>query len=343
MKEEKLLVWLPSPLGDAIMCTPALRALREARPDDKIFFICSKSVREVLTPCDYCDGWIEPVKNVFELVGKLRGFKFDSAVLFKNSFSCALIVFLAGIKKRVGYKRDGRGFLLSDYRLPRKLANGKYEPYPMMKYYLELLEKIGIRESNTEMELSVSSKCENELVRKLPEISNVEGGMAILVPGGAFGPSKCWPSKYFAELADELVDRYGFKVVVSVAPNDFEMKIATEICDNSKSTLINLAQSPLSLAELKALFVKADIVVCNDTGPRHIAVALKRKVVSLFGPNDPVWTDSKYGGEIQIVADVECSPCLKPVCYKDDHYCMKSITVEKVLEAVESLLKDSRE
>ena len=99
----------------------------------------------------------------------------------------------------------------------------------------------------------------------------------------------------------------------------------------------------MTLGQLKALIASADLVITNDTGPRHIAVALKRKVVSLFGPNDPAWTDTGYQKEIQIVADVECAPCAKPTCKMDTHLCMESITAETVLDAAKQILNSQSE
>jgi heptosyltransferase-2 len=89
---------------------------------------------------------------------------------------------------------------------------------------------------------------------------------------------------------------------------------------------------------LKVLFSIADLVISNDTGPRHIAAAFGRKVITLFGPNDPAWTDTGYENEIQIVGDVPCAPCGKPVCRKSEHLCMQAITVEMVCNAAKKLL-----
>lgn len=167
------------------------------------------------------------------------------------------------------------------------------------------------------------------------------GPVVVLVPGGAFGPSKCWPSERFAQTADRLITNYNATVVISVGPDLFEKQIAGEICDSSRHKLINLAERPVNLDELKTLFSRADLVISNDTGPRHIAIALRRKVITLFGPNDPAWTDSDYENEIQIVGNVPCAPCQKPVCKKSRHLCMEAITVEMVCNAAKKLLENS--
>ncbi len=336
MQYENILVWLPSPLGDAVMATPALRALRRGYKDSRITFVANKVVAEALSPSEFYDEWLILQGGFFKQIKSIRNGRYDCAILFKNSFSCALKIFLSGIKERVGYNRDMRGALLTKTLSPPKKPDGSFLPRPMMLYYLELLSCIGIEDSDTSMTLSVSDKDDKSLDEKLGAKLDKDKKLAIVVPGGAFGPSKCWPTKNYAELCDTLIQEHNCLAVVSVAPN--EKEISEAICNQAKNELIDLAQTPLSLGELKALFKRADIVITNDTGPRHFAVALDRKVVTLFGPNDPVWTDSKHKLEIQLVANTDCSPCGNPVCKRDKRLCMESITVEKVIEAVKELL-----
>jgi heptosyltransferase-2 len=133
-----------------------------------------------------------------------------------------------------------------------------------------------------------------------------------------------------------------------------EKQIAAKICASSKSSLraqrsnlkhkiINLAERPLTLGQLKSLFSIADLIISNDTGPRHIAVALQRKIVTLFGPNNPAWTDTGYENEIKIVGTAPCAPCHKPVCKKAQHFCMEAITVDMVYAAAQKLLENNRD
>jgi tRNA A-37 threonylcarbamoyl transferase component Bud32 len=176
----------------------------------------------------------------------------------------------------------------------------------------------------------------------LPEAVNANGPVVILVPGGAFGTSKCWPSERFAQTADRLIEKYNATIVISVSPHPSEKQIAKEICASSRNKLINLGDRSLNPGELKALFSIAELVISNDTGPRHIAIALGRKVVSLFGPNDPAWTETDCKNEIQIVGNVYCGPCAKPKCKKSEHLCMSSITAEMVCKTAKELLEDKR-
>jgi len=339
MHQDKILIWLPSPMGDAILSTPALRAIREHFKSAKITFLADRVVRDVLSPSVFNDDWLEAdTKNPFALTGKLEKHKFTHAILFKNSFGSALTVFLAGIKMRTGYVRDGRGILLTDKLYPPKMPNGKYRPQSMIDYYLAIASWLGAESNDRTLQINVTEKDKTELKTQLGEIFNTNAPVVVLVPGGAFGPSKYWPADRFAKTADWLSENHNAKVVVSVAPVKAEKKIAQQICSASKSKLINLAEKPLGIGQLKALFAVAQLVICNDTGPRHIATALGKKVITLYGPNDPVWTQTGYENEVQIIGRAPCAPCLKPNCDKPRHLCMESITVQRVCQAADRML-----
>ena len=355
MQDDKfdILVWLPSPMGDAILSTPALRAIRRRFGSSRITFLANQVVRSVLTPCDFNDAWIEPARNPFAIAAQLKPHKFTHAILFKNSFAAALTVFLARIPHRVGYDREMRGPLLAEKLYPPRLPNGKFKPASMLDYYLAIAARLGAETTDRRLELQIDTKDEQTLLAKLPQLADSESPIAVLVPGGAFGPSKCWPSEYFAQTADWLVENYKAAVVISVAPDPLEKQAAAEIAaaaglslrakrSNLKDKLINLAEHPLSLGELKALYSAAEIVITNDTGPRHIAIALNRKLITLFGPNDPAWTETDYENEIQIVGNVPCAPCTKPTCRKPQHLCMQSITPQTVCLAAKELLDGRR-
>lgn len=339
---DKILVWLPSPMGDAILCTPALRAIRKRFESCVISFLAGPVVREILSPGKFNDVWLEQKSsNPFAIARKLGAEKFSHAILFKNSFASALAVLLAGVPVRTGYAREGRGLLLTDKLYPAKLSGSKFKPNSMVDYYLAIAAWLGADTTDRSTELIVDPESGMKLKVKLPEIAGAKGPIVVLVPGGAFGPSKCWPSARFAQTADQLICDYNATVVVSVSPDPAEKQIAAEICESSKHKLISLADSPLGLDELKSLYSAADLVITNDTGPRHIAIALRRKVVTLFGPNDPAWTDTGYENEIQIVGEAPCAPCAKGVCKKPEHLCMEAITTEMVYEAAKKLLRDN--
>ncbi len=335
---EKILVLLPSPLGDAVLSAPALGAIRRRYADDSIFFLAGRTTRQLLSPSPFCDGWIETGdEGAISLARRLRREGFSMAVLFKNSFGSALVSFLAGIPKRVGYAREGRSLLLTDRIRPAKSA-GKYQPAPMIDYYLALTALLGCATDDRQLRLQINPDDSASLSAKLGDVMSADRPVVILVPGGAFGPSKCWPAERFARVADRLIEKYDAAVIVSVAPNEPEKLIAADICRLAEGSLYSLADTPLSMGELKALFAGADLVIANDTGPRHIAIALGRKIITLFGPNDPAWTQTGYKDEIQIAGTADCVPCAKPTCKMPQHICMESISVDAVCLAAEKML-----
>jgi heptosyltransferase-2 len=339
-KSEKILVWLPSPLGDAILCTPALSAIRESFRTSRISFFAKNIVRDVLTPCNFNDEWLQHTSsNPFSIAAMLKEKKFDKAILFKNSFASALAVFLAGISSRIGYIRDGRGFLLSEKLHPPKTDNGIFKPFPMIDYYLAIASWLGADITNRKLTLEILPEDKETLLKKLPDINKDNNPVIIMVPGGAFGPSKCWPSDRFSKTADWLVSNYNAKIIISVAPMQTEIKIAEEISKQCSSPLINTAERSLSIGQLKALYSLADLVICNDTGPRHIAIAFGRKVITMFGPNDPAWTETGHEDEIKIIGPASCAPCAKPFCKQKEHTCMESITVEQICKTAVKLLE----
>lgn len=323
-------------MGDAVLCTPALRALRGHFSDAQITFLANVVVKNILSPNNFCDNWIEQKgDNPFAIAKTLRPHKFTHAVLFKNSFASALTCFLAQIPVRIGYSRQGRGIFLTEKLYPAR-SGGKFKPNSMLDYYLAIASWLGADTANRKLSLDIDNSDENSLIQKIPSLKESPQPLVIFVPGGAFGPSKCWLPQRFALLADRLVDKYNAKIIISVSPQ--EKYIADAICENAKNQLINLGHTPVSLGQLKSLFNKAALVITNDTGPRHIALAFKRKVVTLFGPNDPAWTDTGSADEIKVVADVPCAPCAKPQCKKEEHHCMNWITVDMVFGASEKLL-----
>jgi len=339
-KKYEILVWLPSPMGDVILCTPALRAIRRHFKSTRISFLANEVVRNILSPSRFNDTWIHlHSKNPFAIAKILKEHNFTHAVLFKNSFASALAVSLAGIPERIGYAREGRGFLLTEKLYPLKLSAAKFKPLSMLDYYIAIPAMLGADTADSNLELHANPQENKTLQIKFPEIAESKGPIVVIVPGGAFGLSKCWLSERFAQTADWLISNYKATVFISVSPATHEKRIAKEICKVSRAKLINLADRPVSLGELKSLFSIADLVITNDTGPRHIATALQRKVITLFGPNDPAWTETGYENEIKIVGDAPCAPCAKPVCKESEHLCMQSITVDMVCDAAKNLLE----
>jgi len=335
--KETILVWLPSPMGDTILATGALRALRAHFSKARITYYGSDMTRQLLTPCPWYDDWLEQTSPI-KAISRLKAHGLTQVIFFKNSFGSALTCFLARIPTRVGYARDHRSWLLTHKLKPSRGPNGAFKPRSMVDYYVELCSFQGVPCQDRMPALNVSPEDRDAVNSKLPDLAHTSGPLIILVPGGAFGPSKCWPTASYAQLADKLYDSHRARLVLSVSPSESERAISRDIVGRCTCPVTDLGNTPLTLGQLKALFEQADLVVSNDTGPRHMAIALKRRVITLFGPNDPKWTDTGYVHETQIMAPSACVCCQKPVCKQPDQHCMDTITADSVHQtAIESL------
>lgn len=335
---KKILVWLPSPLGDAVLSTPALAAIRTHFGRESITFLSSPSVKAFLEPTPLCNAWIENKGSFLSIVKQIKSQQFDISILLKNSFGSALAVFLSRIPQRIGYAREVRSIMLTNSLKPEK-QNGKFKPVSIIDYYLNLARLAGADIAEQKISVGITDRDREIFSTTFPEVRKSLHPVVILVPGGAFGPSKLWPPERFGELADRLYERYKACVVLSVAPTHQEIAISNQIQQYATYPLLSLSTRPLKPGPLKAMFERADLVIANDTGPRHIAAALDKKIITLFGPNNPVWTQTDYANEIKIIGKAECVPCDKPRCRQKEHTCMLSISVEQVLSAAEQMLR----
>ena len=330
-------------MGDAILSTAALKAMRKHFASDHITFFASPVVRQALSPTTLADAWLDyNSRNPFVIARELSKYNFTHAVLFKNSFLCAMSAFLARIPERIGYARDCRSLFLTQKLYPPKNPDGSFKPISVVDYYIAITASLGATAFDKFPVLDFDPAAKISLLEKLPALKNRSGPLVVLVPGGAFGPSKLWPSERFAATADYLIEKYNAQIVISVAPNEFEKAIANNIRSSAKHELIDLSACPVSLGQLKALIAQADLVITNDTGPRHIAIALGKKLITLFGPNNPLWTATGYAYETQLVGQYPCVHCDKPKCKYDSSRCMETITVEMVTAEADKILSTIR-
>jgi len=342
----RILVVLPNWVGDLVLATPALRALRNQFPDTHIAFLGKSGLSDVLSGGDWMDevihwpgGKSRPKRRqgFLGLAAELRERRFDWAVLLINSFRSALLARLAGIRRRVGYDRDGRGLLLTDRLLPEK-AKGKYVPVPMTRYYNAIARYLGCRDCLTKLELFTTDEDESVAAATIAN-AGIEAGqpMVVLNPGASFGPAKCWLPERFAEVGDRLVEEHGAAIVVSCGPK--EVDIARGVAGRMRHKATVLDDPILKLAPLKALTRQASLLVTNDTGPRHFANAFGTPVVTVFGPTDPQWTATDSPNERSLMVRVDCGPCMKRACTLD-HRCMKRINSDMVVKLATELLAE---
>ena len=350
---QKILIIQPSWVGDAVMATPTLRALRQLYPQAHISYLMRRYLKPLYTGIPWADQLItyrtgktnkKAGKGLFDLARRLRSGKFDLAVLLPNSFQTALVCKMANIRRIVGYDRDGRGFLLSDKLLPRK-EKGKFIPTPIVKYYMGLAHYLGSQERDLSMKLFVSESDRRDAVAVLQHAGlggdldrPASGGrspMILLNPGAQFGAAKCWLPDYFAALADRFIQDLGATVLISAAPR--ERGIVDAILRSMRHVPIDLLAHGSSLGALKEIVRRCDLMVTNDTGPRHIAAAFDVPVVTIFGPTHPEWTEIYFPRERRVAVKVFCGPCQLKICPLD-HRCMTRVTPAMVFDTAMQLL-----
>jgi len=351
----KILVRAPNWVGDVVMATPAFRCIRENFPDSHITLLIKKNLRGVVDGSPWFDEVIElepkagkgkngfafpgtvfsgNTKEYLGLISKIRAEGFDLGFLFPNSFSSALMVWLGGVRRRIGYQRDARSLLLTD-GIERPSENGKFLPTYMGDYYLKLCTQLGCEISSGKPELFISGECENKANELLKKYDIYNKPFILMNPGASYGSSKLWTAEGFARTADLLKGVIDCNIVLTSGPG--ETGLADEIEKHSKSGLINLSRASISLDVFKVIVKRCMLLIALDSGPRHYAVALNRPVVVLMGPNDPKYTESEFETGKVIREDTECSPCQLKTC-PTDRRCMTSITPEKVVQTCIDIL-----
>jgi heptosyltransferase-2 len=354
---QRILVVQPNWVGDAVMATPTLAALRQLYPQAHIAYLMRRYVKDLYGGMPWADQFItyrtgktksKTGKGMFELAARLRSAKFDLAVLLPNSFKSALVCKMANISRILGYDRDGRGFLLTDRLLPVK-ERGKFVPSPIIGTYLGLARYLGSSGRDLRMRLFVTdtdrrqadevfARCDLPADLFHPAAAGA-APLVVLNPGAQYGAAKLWRSEHFAALADRFIEERHATVLLSATPR--ERTIVESIQGQMKHAAIDLSSKGMTLGSLKEIIRRCDLMVTNDTGPRHIAAAMEVPVVTVFGPTHPEWTEIYYSRERQVSVPVFCGPCQRKVCPLD-HRCMIQVTPGMVWEAAMQLLTPDR-
>jgi len=335
----RILIRATNWVGDAVMSMPAFEAVTENFPESYITVLARPwviplyeshpAVNEVI-PYKRGYGYLKDSSEFLRVIRLIRGLHFDMAVLFQNAFEAALIARLAGIKIRVGYNTDGRGFLLS-HSVVRGTEVLKLH---QVEYYLTLLRGLGWDAPTRDPVLRAGSESVTR-VRALLSSKGIEDGDLLvgLSPGAAYGPAKRWPVERFAAIGDRAIQEWGARVVV----------IGTEKEKDLGETLIS-ATAPgavnccgmTGLGEALALIKRCQLFVSNDSGLMHVAAALNVPTVAIFGSTDPVATGPRGKNARIVKQDMECSPCLKPEC-PVGYRCLLSVQAGDVWREMEKL------
>jgi heptosyltransferase-2 len=330
-------VRLPNWVGDVVMATPALAALRAAHPTAEIVAEGRPYLAGLVRGLPSLDGFLPEQRKTLARARSLRAERFDWAVLLPDSVRSALAPFLARVPVRAGYARDPlRRALLSHALAPPRDEAGRRVPISMVERYLRITRALGCPDGDRRTVLPVDPAAREAVAKRLAEAGVPAGARTLVVtPGASFGASKLWPPGHFAAAGDAIARRHGLAVVL--APGPGEETLAREIAGGMRERAAVLADPPTSLAELVALIAGAALHLGNDTGPRHIAVAVGTPTIVLIGPTDPRHTAHQLERQRVLREDVPCSPCGLKTCPIDGR-CMTRIGPERVAAAAAELL-----
>ena len=337
----KVLVRATNWLGDAVMSLPAIRAIRHVFPHAHLAVLARPSVaglyaRETAIDRVIPHPALQGLGARRQFAAGLRAERFDGAILLPNSFDAALIVWLAGIPERIGYRRDGRGILLTRaIEVPQPGDIPRHERF----YYLELLRRAGLMERFPEcgaIRLDGIAEARDAGAARLTALG-VAGPAIGISPGAAYGDAKRWLPDRFAESGQQIAGALGASVLVFGAAAERPLcETVAEALRRARIDARNLA-GETTLPEFIDLAAACRLFLTNDSGAMHVASALGVPTVAVFGATDDT-TTGPTGELARVVREyAECSPCLLRQC-PIDHRCMTRVTAAGVTSAASRLL-----
>jgi heptosyltransferase-2 len=339
-------IFLPNWLGDLVMATPALRALRGYfGPEARLVGILRPKLAGLLAGTPWLDEeWYfdprskQPEWRRWALLRRMRRERFDQVLLLTNSLHTALLAWLGGAKQRIGYARNGRGLLLSGKLQPPRQGR-TILPVPMVRYYLDLARAAGCPEESPRLELAVTASERRVGERIWRNLGLRRDGRVIAVNStGAYGSAKQWPLEHCATLARLVAERLDHDVLILCGPDECQQ--ARDIVRLAEfPRVFSLASQAVGLAATKSCLERCRLLVSSDSGPRHVAAALGKPVVTLLGPTLPVWIENPTVAGRMARLELDCIGCGKRRCPLRHHRCMRDLSPERVLNELCALLE----
>jgi lipopolysaccharide heptosyltransferase II len=355
--DENILVRSVNWLGDAVMSTPALLRLRQARPAARLTLLCPEKLAGLWERQPFVDELLtfSAGENPWRVARRLRETKFTAGLAFPNSFRSALELWLARIPRRAGAAGGGRSFLLTQPVPPppgavemrkrsareiRRLIGSANEPALIppaahhVHHYLNLSAALGASPEPLPPRIDVSEQ-EMEAARsKFGLTPNAGRPWFGVAPGAEYGAAKRWPADRFvaAALALRRKTNCRWAVFGSAAERDLAGSIAAEIGRAAGEPALDLA-GKTTLRELAAALKICHLVLTNDTGPMHLAAAVGSPVTAVFGSTSPGLTGPIFSPQARVVRwNAPCAPCFRRDC-PIDLRCLRELPTETVLAA----------
>jgi len=343
MGSMNILVMKMSAMGDVILVTASLKALRKKFRRAKIICLVGKESREILQRCPYIDEMIvvdfkHHHKSLFRIIRfskKLREYKFDKIIDFQNNLKSHLLTFLSFPSESYGFHNGKMGFVLTH---PVKNPN---DDLPPVQHQFQILEMLGIQGGDVhELELWPSDN-DRKRIKDILENEWMGSGTKIVgihVSASEKWQTKNWPIEHIAHLADILAG-YNIRTVITGVAQDLEL--AQEVVKKSKTKPVVLA-GKTSIMELAALIERCQVFVTPDSSPMHIAAAMKTPFVAFFGPTASLRHIPPARSYAVFEKKLECAPCYRSHCHILTHACMKEITPQEVAHKVRELMKEKK-
>ena len=337
----KILIVRLDRIGDVLLSTPAIKAVRDAYPDSHIAVMVRPYSRNIVegNPClnevilyDKSGGEKTLAGNI-KFIRMLRGKKFDTAIILHPTARSHMITAMAGIPERVGYDRK-LSFLLTK-RVPHTKQFGlRHE----IDYTLGLLRYMGIASADRTLYMPVNAGSEKKINGLFKENGIKNGDMVVVVNPCASCASKRWDAAHFAKVADGLISRYSAKIIIIAGPQD--LAIGNRAAALMSGPSLNLS-GKTSVSDIASILKRSRLFISNDSGPVHIACAVRTPVIAIFGRSDRGLSPERWGpsGENDVVLHkyTGCRICLAHNC-ENGFRCLESITVPDVLSAADPFL-----
>ena len=335
---KKILVVRLERIGDLIISLPALKMLRQVFTHARISVLVREKTGVLLADITDIDEVI-PYRGFMQTVRQLRQRKFDLAIdpLMDYRLKTAFLVSLSGARFTAGFDIEARGYF---FNLTLRPA---VEKKHVSKYILDLIKVIAKYFSQADADIEVGYPKLPILEQKRSEMKfylkeqgiEKEGFLVGIHPGGYYS-SQRWPIDKFSQLADRIAAKYKTKIII-IGSNK-EDSLIEQVVSSMKEEAIKI--SGLTLDKLAVLISLLDIFICNNSGPLHIACAVKTPTVSTMGPTDPDLWWPQGQRHIVLRRNLFCSPCNRAKCKK--HECMELISVEEMLQAVNVLMQNDK-
>lgn len=339
----KILIVGPSWVGDMVMAQTLFIALRDRDPDAQIDVLAPEWSRPILERMPQVRKTLAmPIGHGSLQLGvrrqlgrQLKQEKYEQAIVLPNSWKSALVPFFAGIPERTGWRGEMRYGLLNDIRLLDKSR------YPLMiERFIALAHKPGKALSKPLPRPDLVVDAENVKACLKSYSLGLNKPVLALCPGAEFGEAKRWPTNHYATVAQHKINE-GWQVWLFGSGKDHEVaeQIKGQLAENAQEHCLNLA-GETSLADAVDLMSVADAVVSNDSGLMHIAAALGRPLVVVYGSSSPDFTPPLNDQVKVLRTGIECSPCFKRECPLGHLKCLKDLSAQTVLDGMQELLDE---